>query len=69
MLSIDTIARVVVNASRNVSVPSSFDTDLLLIHETRDRDLCRRDLRRGRGHGLCHGAAAGERFVFLCAVL
>ena len=34
MLSIDTIARVVVNASRSVTVPSSFDTGLLLIKDT-----------------------------------
>ena len=33
MLSIDTIARVIVNASRNISVPSSFDTGLLLIRD------------------------------------
>ena len=33
MLSIDTIARVVVNASRSVAVPSSFDTGLLLIKD------------------------------------
>ena len=33
MLSISTIARVVVNASRSVSVPSSFDTGLLLIKD------------------------------------
>ena len=34
MLSIDTIARVVVNASRSVAVPSSFDTGLLLIKDS-----------------------------------
>ena len=33
MLSIDTIARVIVNASRSVAVPSSFDTGLLLIRD------------------------------------
>ncbi len=31
MLSISTIARVVVNASRTVSVPTSFDTVLILL--------------------------------------
>ena len=33
MLSIDTIARVVVNASRSAAAPSSFDTGLLLIRD------------------------------------
>ena len=33
MLSIDTIARVVVNASRSIAVPSSFDTGLLLVKD------------------------------------
>ncbi len=33
MLSIDTIARVVVNASRSAAVPSSFDTGLMLIKD------------------------------------
>ena len=33
MLSISTIARVVVNASRNVAVPSSFDTGLILVKD------------------------------------
>jgi len=34
MLSISTIARVIVNASRAVSVPTSFDTGLLLIKDS-----------------------------------
>ena len=34
MLSIDTIARVVVNASRSAAVPSSFDTGLLLVKDS-----------------------------------
>ena len=34
MLSIEPIARVVVNVSRNVAVPSSFDTGLLRIRDT-----------------------------------
>jgi len=34
MLSISTIARVIVNASRNVSVPTSFDTGLMLIKDS-----------------------------------
>ena len=33
MLSISTIARVVVNASRTVSVPTSFDTGLMLLKD------------------------------------
>ncbi len=33
MLSISTIARVIVNASRSVAVPSSFDTGLLLVKD------------------------------------
>ena len=34
MLSIDTIARVVVNASRAASFPSSFDTGLILVKDS-----------------------------------
>ena len=34
MLSISTIARVIVNAARAVSVPTSFDTGLLLIKDS-----------------------------------
>ena len=54
MLSIDTIARVVVNASRSVAVPSSFDTGLLLI-----KDANFTSAKRLKSYASSSAAAAG----------
>ncbi len=54
MLSIDTIARVVVNASRSAAVPSSFDTGLLLV-----RDANFSAAKRLKSYASASAAAAG----------